>query len=128
MLMAAKAPTPRITTRSRFWSGRLGISALESELRRSGWNMLADIPVTPIYVSMNVVKQKRFQCSKADFVVTAQWSRHREHWKMPRMPAVDRNILRLAVYEMLRTDTPPAVAIDDALELARRFAGRGAAR
>lgn len=50
-------------------------------------------------------------------------ARHAEHWKLPRMPAVDRNILRLAVYEMLHTETPPAVAIDEALELARRFAG-----
>ena len=39
------------------------------------------------------------------------------------MPAVDRNVLRLAVYEMLHTDTPPAVLIDEALELARQFSG-----
>jgi N utilization substance protein B len=50
-------------------------------------------------------------------------TRHAEHWKIPRMPAVDRNILRLAVYEMLHTETPAAVAIDEALELARRFSG-----
>ena len=50
-------------------------------------------------------------------------TKHAAHWKIPRMPTVDRNILRLAVYEMLRTDTPAAVAIDEALELARRFAG-----
>jgi N utilization substance protein B len=50
-------------------------------------------------------------------------TKHAEHWKIPRMPTVDRNILRLAVYEMLRTDTPAAVAIDEALELARRFSG-----
>ncbi len=37
------------------------------------------------------------------------------------MPAVDRNILRLAIYEMRHTETPAAVAIDEALELARRF-------
>jgi N utilization substance protein B len=49
--------------------------------------------------------------------------RHAAHWRLPRMPAVDRNILRIAVYEMMRTDTPPAVAIDEALELARRFSG-----
>jgi transcription antitermination protein NusB len=46
---------------------------------------------------------------------------HSEHWRLERMPAVDRNILRLAVCELLREDTPPAVAIDEALELARRF-------
>jgi N utilization substance protein B len=47
--------------------------------------------------------------------------RHSEHWRMERMPAVDRNILRLAIYEMLHAGTPAAVAIDEALELARRF-------
>lgn len=50
-------------------------------------------------------------------------TRHAAHWRMERMPAVDRNILRIAVYEMLRTDTPAAVVIDEALELARRFSG-----
>jgi N utilization substance protein B len=48
-------------------------------------------------------------------------SRHAEHWRMERMPAVDRNILRLAVYEMTHGGTPPPVAIDEALELARKF-------
>ena len=50
-------------------------------------------------------------------------SRNAAHWRLERMPVVDRNILRIAVYEMMRTDTPPAVVIDEALELARRFAG-----
>jgi transcription antitermination protein NusB len=50
-------------------------------------------------------------------------ARNAEHWRLDRMPVVDRNILRIAVYEMMRTDTPPAVAIDEALELARRFSG-----
>ena len=50
-------------------------------------------------------------------------TRNAERWRIARMPAVDRNILRLAVYEMLCTDTPPAVVIDEALELARQFSG-----
>jgi transcription antitermination protein NusB len=50
-------------------------------------------------------------------------TRHAEHWRLERMPAVDRNILRVAVYEVLRTPTPPAVVIDEALELARQFSG-----
>jgi N utilization substance protein B len=49
--------------------------------------------------------------------------RHAEHWRIERMPAVDRNILRLAIYEMVHAATPPPVAIDEARELARRFAG-----
>jgi len=43
------------------------------------------------------------------------------NWKLERMPIVDRNILRLAIYEMSRDDTPAAVVIDEALELARQF-------
>ena len=55
--------------------------------------------------------------------IDAQITRHAEHWRMERMPAVDRNILRLAVYEMTHCGTPAAVAIDEALELARKFSG-----
>lgn len=44
------------------------------------------------------------------------------HWEMKRMAPVDRNVLRLAIYEMLgREDIPPRVAIDQAIELAKRF-------
>jgi N utilization substance protein B len=46
---------------------------------------------------------------------------HSEHWRLERMAAVDRNILRIAIYEMLGLPTPSAVVIDQALELARRF-------
>lgn len=44
-----------------------------------------------------------------------------EHWRIERMAVVDRNILRLAVYEFLFTDTPHTVVINEALEIARRF-------
>jgi N utilization substance protein B len=46
-----------------------------------------------------------------------------ENWRLDRMPAVDRNILRLAVYEMSDLSTPAPVVIDEALELARQFSG-----
>ena len=52
-----------------------------------------------------------------------QIRKHAEHWRMERMPLVDRNVLRLAVYEMTHGGTPAAVTIDEALELARRFSG-----
>jgi N utilization substance protein B len=44
-----------------------------------------------------------------------------EHWRIERMAIVDRNVLRLAVYEFLYQDTPDTVAINEALEIARRF-------
>lgn len=46
---------------------------------------------------------------------------HARNWRVSRMAAVDRNVLRLAVYELRDTDTPIAVVIDEAVDLARRF-------
>ncbi len=44
------------------------------------------------------------------------------NWRLERMPAVDRNILRLAVYELLAsTDVPPLVVLDEAIELAKQY-------
>ncbi|MBI2820015.1 MAG: transcription antitermination factor NusB [Acidobacteria bacterium] len=49
---------------------------------------------------------------------------HAENWRMERMAAVDRNILRLGIYEMTHCrGTPPVVVINEALEIARRFSG-----
>jgi N utilization substance protein B len=42
-------------------------------------------------------------------------------WPPRRQPGVDRNILRLAVYEITGTDTPPKVVIDEAIELAKTY-------
>ncbi len=44
-----------------------------------------------------------------------------ENWRLSRMSATDRNILRLAAYEMMFGDTPPRVAINEAIELAKRY-------
>ena len=46
---------------------------------------------------------------------------HARNWRVSRMAAVDRNVLRLAVHELQRTSTPAAVVIDEAVDLARRF-------
>ncbi len=48
--------------------------------------------------------------------------RHAKNWDLRRMAAVDRNILRLAVYEMLfRDDIPPVVSINEAVDIAKKF-------
>ena len=44
-----------------------------------------------------------------------------EHWRVERMAVVDRNILRLAIYELGLAELPAPVVIDEALELARQF-------
>jgi N utilization substance protein B len=46
---------------------------------------------------------------------------HARNWRIDRMAAVDRNILRLAIFELVHTETPASVVLDEAIELARRF-------
>jgi N utilization substance protein B len=48
---------------------------------------------------------------------------HASNWKLERMSAVDRNILRTAIFEMLDETAAPAVIINEAIEIARRFSG-----
>ena len=43
------------------------------------------------------------------------------NWSLDRMPPTDRNVLRLGAYEILHCGTPDRVAIDEAIELAKRF-------
>lgn len=51
-----------------------------------------------------------------------------EHWSLGRMGVVDRNILRLATYELLdRSDIPPSVSINEAIEIAKKYSTPDAA-
>jgi len=52
-----------------------------------------------------------------------------DNWRLERMPAVDRNILRLALYEILyEGDTPHLVVVDEAIELAKKFGSEQSGR
>jgi N utilization substance protein B len=51
------------------------------------------------------------------------------HWRLERLAAVDRNILRLAMFELMHVpDTPPAVVIDEAIEIAKKFGAEESGR
>ncbi len=55
--------------------------------------------------------------------------RHAENWRLERMPVIDRNILRLAVYEMLHeSSVPKVVIVDEAIELAKKFGSENSGR
>ncbi|MGI9529569.1 MAG: transcription antitermination factor NusB [Acidimicrobiia bacterium] len=69
--------------------------------------------------------------ARASALATGTWD-HREaidtaldaastHWRIERMPAVDRNILRLATYELTYTDLSKAIVISEAVELAKQY-------
>ncbi len=56
--------------------------------------------------------------------IDALLSSNLDNWRLERLAIVDRNVLRLAVYEFLHeADTPSVVIIDEAIEIAKRFGG-----
>ena len=56
-------------------------------------------------------------------------AQYTEHWDLDRMAVVDRNILRLAVYELLdRPSVPPKVAINEAIEISKKFGTEDSSR
>ncbi|HLW67019.1 MAG TPA: transcription antitermination factor NusB [Gemmataceae bacterium] len=60
--------------------------------------------------------------TKEQTVLDQRLNQASENWRVPRMPTVDRNVLRLGAYELLYTPHTPAPAVlDEAIELARRF-------
>ncbi len=54
---------------------------------------------------------------------------HAENWRLERMPTIDRNILRVAIYEMLHgAGVPKVVIVDEAIELAKKFGAENSSR
>jgi len=54
--------------------------------------------------------------------IDEQIKKHAKNWDFHRIAAVDRNIMRLAIYEMLhRQDIPPVVSINEAVDIAKKF-------
>lgn len=53
--------------------------------------------------------------------------KHAENWRLERLAAIDRAILRLAIYELSKTPTPPKVVLNEAIEMAKKFSGEDSA-
>jgi len=65
-----------------------------------------------------IVKNTRENLEKIDSLIKDA----AEHWSIERMAVIDRNILRAATYEIVfRSDIPPSVAINEALEIAKKY-------
>jgi transcription antitermination protein NusB len=66
----------------------------------------------------SLVRGSKAQQTKIDQLLT----QYAEHWDLDRMAVVDRNILRMAVYELLwQPEVPPKAAINEAIEIAKKF-------
>lgn len=65
-----------------------------------------------------LVKGASDKSKEIDAIIVA----HSEHWRIDRIAAIDRNILRLAIYELLyRVDIPPKVTINEAVDMAHKY-------
>lgn len=89
------------------------------DLTRDYWHELSDSEADQgtIDFSNNLVIGTLKEIEKIDEMIRSR----AEHWRIPRMAVVDRNVLRLAVYEFMFESTPHTVIINEALEIARRF-------
>lgn len=54
-------------------------------------------------------------------------TKHAANWRLERLAAIDRAILRLGIYELRRGETPPKVVINESVELAKKFSSEEAA-
>lgn len=81
------------------------------------WDMNPAKPEIKDYASRLVNGALKNQ-NKIDQLISA----HSSHWKIDRMPATDRNILRIGTYELLEEHTvPPKAVINEAIEIAKKF-------
>ena len=109
-----------MSTRSKARKAALDL-LYESDIRKTGAGSLMQSRITELeYVIRDFTKElidgvEQNRRKIDELIIT-----YSQGWDMDRMPVIDRNILRLAIYEILwSADVPQAVAINEALELAQ---------
>ncbi|MDP8927767.1 MAG: transcription antitermination factor NusB [Actinomycetota bacterium] len=112
-------PLPRHEARRRALEVLYEADLLRREISETLRRTLGDPHASPLddfarYLAGGVAER----CEEIDALIAT----HARGWSVARMPVIDRNILRLGVYELLHApDTPPAVVIDEAVELAKEM-------
>jgi N utilization substance protein B len=88
------------------------------EVRQTFWRERADVEADVRSFAEDLFRVAADRSTEIDGLIEG----HAQHWRMERMAAVDRNLMRAAVAEMLGFPaTPRAVVINEALEVARKF-------
>ena len=118
----SRRPAPRRESRKLalqvLYAAELGRSdSLESALERVAEHF--DLHPGAVAFAKELVVGVQGAREELDALIRA----HARNWRLERMAAVDRNLLRLAVHELAHTDTPTEVVIDEAVDLARDFSG-----
>jgi N utilization substance protein B len=108
---------------SRFWATQQA-TAIAEDKAPANWGQTVELPPpTPQELTTRLFADKliRGVLEHRDELDT-RIKQHAENWDLHRMAVVDRNILRLAIFEMLyREDIPPIVSINEAVDIAKKF-------
>ena len=106
-----------------FWQSQRA-AALANEKAGATWGQPVELPPPTVeeaavrLFAEPLIRGALEYRDEADGVIT----KHAKNWELHRIAAVDRNILRLAIYEMLhRDDIPPVVSINEAVDIAKKF-------
>jgi N utilization substance protein B len=106
-----------------FWASQ-HTAALNAEKGKARWGEAAELPApTTEEAAMRAFADPLIRGTVEHLTdIDAKIVQHAKNWDLRRMAVVDRNVLRLAIYEMLfRDDIPPVVSINEAVDIAKRF-------
>ena len=113
-----RSRTPNIDPRSQSRERALTLLYEADTKNVSGHTVIAGLVEPPDTISLLIVRGVADNQEVIDGVI----SEHADGWTMNRMPCLDRNILRMATFELLhRLDIPQAVILDEAVQLAKTF-------
>jgi len=108
---------------NQFWDSQRA-PAIAEEKAGASWGQKTELPPpTADELAVRTFADKLIRgCLEKRDVLDAKIKEHAQNWDLHRMAVVDRNILRLAVYEMMfREDIPPVVSINEAVDIAKKF-------
>ena len=106
-----------------FWSSQR-MSAIADEKGDAKWGQTTEPPPLSTAEAALRLFADPLICGTLEHraQLDAEIMKHAKNWDLHRMAVVDRNILRLAIYEMLhRDDIPPVVSINEAVDIAKKF-------
>ena len=131
---AQAATRPQKPAPTRQHRGRvLALQVLfEADVTRHGWGEALRVHAEAVQAPKAVVafaEERIAGVLDAIEAIDEVIAQHAPAWPLDQVPAVDRNILRIALYELRPgSTTPPKVAINEAVELAKEFGGEGSSR
>lgn len=107
-----------------FWDSQRRAALAQASDGKATWGEQVELPPpTTAETSLRLfaeplIKGTLQHRAEVDAVIT----KHAKNWDISRMAIVDRNVLRLAIFEMLhRDDIPPVVSINEAVDIAKKF-------